>query len=304
MTLAGCTATLSGEPGEGPGCTSLGCFDTGPDAGPPQELVCGTQAIPIEPLPPNVLIVLDRSGSMQDNGKWGAAQSAVGSLVQSYGQSINFGLTLFPNNNSCGDGKVSVDVGSPTAGQDIINTMLSVGPGGDTPLGDTLNDMLAYPGLMDTSRHNYVLLVSDGAETCGGHPGKKVDAFRARTPEVKTFVVGFGSGVDSGTLNDLAVRGGTAKAVGTKYYQANSGFELTTALQEIADQASITCNFVTDAFDQSLGLNVFFDGVEVPDDAWSYDPTTSTLAFHGSACDQIRDVNEVRVEQGCPSQIE
>ena len=51
---------------------------------------------------------------------------------------------------------------------------------------------------------------------------------------VKTYVVGFGSGVDAATLNSMATAGGTAKVGTSKYYTASNAVELSSALATIA----------------------------------------------------------------------
>ena len=51
---------------------------------------------------PNMLIVLDRSGSMDDGVKWPAAVAAVQSILTQYGGQLRWGLMLFASNDSCG----------------------------------------------------------------------------------------------------------------------------------------------------------------------------------------------------------
>ena len=51
---------------------------------------------------PNVMILLDYSGSMRDDGKWTQAVSAVNQLTNIFGNTMRIGLTLFPFGSDCG----------------------------------------------------------------------------------------------------------------------------------------------------------------------------------------------------------
>ncbi len=131
-------------------------------------------------------------------------------------------------------GDVDVAVGTNTTA--AINASLnppsgSVGPqhpGGFTPTSRTLrnigNKLLGF-GLADTTRANYVLLVTDGdANNPGGTYGVcdaggmtapeevdcALDALRTASPPVNTFVVGFVEGAPE-YLNCHAVHGGTSR---------------------------------------------------------------------------------------------
>ena len=48
------------------------------------------------------MILLDYSGSMQDDGKWTQAVSAVNQLTNIFGNTMRIGLTLFPFGSDCG----------------------------------------------------------------------------------------------------------------------------------------------------------------------------------------------------------
>ncbi|GAB4299592.1 MAG: hypothetical protein Kow0090_15020 [Myxococcota bacterium] len=198
---------------------------------------------------PNVLIVLDRSGSMEGS-KWSAAKNAVNTMVYSptVGQDkISYGLMLFPEwpteydcwlficdcENCCDAGKIDVGVALNT-GNVIMSTLNNgnAAPDGNTPLGSTLNAAANYSGINNPNKRSYVLLITDGAETCNGDPVGGVRTLRNKN--IKTFVVGFGSGVDPDTLNQMAVEGGTQRSPQKPYYyQADNQAELTQALEAI-----------------------------------------------------------------------
>ena len=106
----------------------------------------------------------------------------------------------------CGPGAVFVDPDAGTAG--AINTFLDGAgtTGFGTPTAETLEILIDYAGLEDTERANYIMLVTDGQSTCDD-PVPVVTDLRDEAPEIRTFVIGFGSGVDPNELNDMAQAG-------------------------------------------------------------------------------------------------
>lgn len=197
--------------------------------------------------PPDMLIVLDRTMSMhrQPDGvpapqashelsKWYLAIDAIESVTAGYDQRVRFGLELFPrdpadgscvtltqridgttaSNPQCEEAEVLVSPGVGTAGaidaaMDPETTLLCR----STPIGAGLDTALAHlTGIQDPIRGQYVLLVTDGQDTCGNpDPVARVQALAAAG--VLTFVVGFdasGTGVDPATLNNMACAGMTA----------------------------------------------------------------------------------------------
>lgn len=303
-TSGTCEASSTGDTCEGPqNCISTeGCV--GGHCG------CGGDQFLAEAVPPNLLIVLDKSGSMDNSGgggmsKWEIAEGAINNLLTTYDGAIQFGLSLYPSNNSCGTGTVNVDVG-PTAGPMITTTLNNTNPGGSTPTGPTMNAMVGYAGLEDQTRENYMLLITDGSENCG-NPSSDTAAgtLLSEAPSVKTFVIGFGSGVDEDALNDTAVAGGTALANGPPYYyQADNAAQLQMALDAIGG-AVLSCTYVLDQVPEDADFFIYFDNVLVGTDAtngWTYDPVNNTVTFFGTSCDSLRTgvVQDLVIVHNCP----
>ncbi|MCA9679660.1 MAG: VWA domain-containing protein [Kofleriaceae bacterium] len=298
-----CAGNTTGGPCAGDDNCSNGEVCTGGFCG------CTGDEFSAEGVPPNVLIVLDRSGSMDEalgnSTKWEVAVDALGQLLTTYGDQVRWGLVLYEGASQCAPGQIEVDVGAGTAG--MINTALgNTGPGGRTPIGDTLDGLIGYAGLADTTRENYILLLTDGSETCGGDGVTAVTDLRAQTPEVKTFVVGFGSGVDANQLDDMATAGGTALPGGPPYYyQADDAASLQAAFDSIG-AAVLSCTYALSGNPDSSTLHVFFDSLDVPrdpshGDGWDYDPAAGQITFYGAACDDLRSgsVTDLVVVSGC-----
>ncbi len=182
--------------------------------------------------PPEVLILLDRSGSMADpiagTSKWSQATASVNDLVLAFRTKLRFGLMLFPS-GGCSAGTIDVPVGADSANA-IAAALAAATPLGGTPIAASLGNSAAAM----TASRRYVLLVTDGGETCDGDPVAQVMALSGM--QIRTYLVGFGSGVDAAQLNALAVAGGTALPAAAKYYQADNQAQLRQALAAIAGQ--------------------------------------------------------------------
>jgi hypothetical protein len=283
---------------------------------------CGGELWDATNVPPNVLIVLDRSSSMNtDIGggtKWQIAQQAIADMLTSYGSNVRFGLMLFPGTDlagqqggQCSPGAVFVDPGPDTAA--TINQDL--GQAGttsfSTPIAGALTSLVGYAGLADTTRGNYVLLITDGQDNCAddpvADPVAAVTALRGETPEVKTFVVGFGGEVDPVALDAMATAGGTAQAQEPLYYQCDNAASLAAAFASIAGSV-LSCSYTLEHVppDPDL-LYVYADGVLIPRDpthtnGWDYDPNTNQLTFYGTVCDDLTAgvVTKLIISYGCP----
>ncbi len=193
---------------------------------------------------PNMMILLDRSGSMHWNGctsntKWADATGAIDFIVSNYDHALRFGLDMFPSDDGCGVGVVYVDVGINTYSA-IMSGLASHPPYGScigmTPLAVSLAALNQYRQLKDPDRRNFIMLISDGSDTCAGSPNS--DPVQAASDllagGVRTFVIGFGSGANPTVLNNVASAGGTGS-----YYQAGSQSQLQQAMDQIIAEALV-----------------------------------------------------------------
>jgi Mg-chelatase subunit ChlD len=80
-----------------------------PTAGPASGL-CEVKHLTASPSTPDMLIVLDRSGSMQVEGRWVPSSNAVHSIVNRLQSQIRFGLALFPDPAATGGMGTSVQI--------------------------------------------------------------------------------------------------------------------------------------------------------------------------------------------------
>lgn len=145
---------------------------------------CGQSTITATSKPVNVLLVIDRSGSMTSKptgfstDKWSAMKSAITSVV--HVKDISFGLELFPNSltmpipTACadrcwevppGDSAVVVPVVSGDATVAAVTSKLEITPTGGTPTAKALRAAYEYyvsGAGKSLSGDRYVLLATDG----------------------------------------------------------------------------------------------------------------------------------------------
>ncbi len=325
ILLSGCLGSDPSHGGGGSGGANGNGGGSGSGSGTGTEPQgCGKQTFPIQASKqsPNIMMVVDESGSMKDPiagstmSKWSALVGAVNQLLGQYSGSAQWGLSIFPHTpaNACSPGQIDVAV-APNTTMTILsklNAMTDATIGGNTPTNQTLQGMLgSAAGLADATKANYVLLMTDGLPNCGGTDqavASTIGQLYAQTTSVRTFVVGIGSDTNSNpaALNSWAQAGHTARTGATEYYQVNTVNDLQAAFQDIVNGvASCTYQLSMKPSDPSLVV-AYIGGVAVPSDAangTSYDPGTNSLVFHGTSCDQIKSgaATSLDIIYGCPA---
>ena len=274
------------------------------------DLGCGLEELAVEPIPPNMVILLDRSSSMAQlidgERKWDVALAALDLVLTEYDDRVRFGLAMFPGaESSCTPAVVDVPVGDATAFP-ILEVLSASGPLQTTPIGASLEDLRRGAGLDDPDRRNLVLLVSDGQESCGGAPVVATQHLHDEDPSVSVYVVGFGTQVDDAMLSGIADAGRTARPGRPSYWVAEDQQALADALTAII-RSVVPCGFALGAFPPDPEhLWVWLDsGTGVArdrshQDGWDLEADTNVLTFYGPACETIRtDQHRVRVVFGC-----
>jgi hypothetical protein len=308
--------------------TNSSTADAEPDAS------CGAQMQNIGVVnlgdPPDLLVVLDRSGSMTEappafppifDTKWNIMKGALNNIATQKDQSIKFGLLEFPSDQNCA-ADATAEVGVALGTHTQFATYFSArSPGGNTPAHIALGSALTYfNGIPVNTAGRYVLFATDGLPNClGGDPSTASDAQTVaavaalKTAGIPTYVIGFGTfGLNTGVLNDAAVAGGKAKQGSTKFYEANNAQDLANALQAIAGGIIVpSCTFqLQSAPPDPNNVTVTVNGQAVPKDSshangWDYYPNAMTITFFGSYCQQIQmgASNAVNFIYGCPGPI-
>lgn len=279
------------------------------DAGPAE--VPGIRSSAIKP---NVMLLIDRSGSMATPTDCGAASCpsrwdellSLGSYLAEAKQLARLGLAVFPGyGQSCGvDANILVPLGDAENIDELILTAAAQSaPGGGTPLAAALDRVVEQGRLDDPQRDNILLIMTDGDPNCacptnGDRACERASAVAAveravrRPVPIDIDVIGFSSSALSAqqTLTAMAAAAGDAR-----YYQANTIEELIGTLYEVS-VSRVPCKFNLDEWPEPGRLIVWMDGQQVAactaqpcQRGYVYDPTTGVVVFEGETCAALRD---------------
>ena len=311
---------------------------TGTDGGATLDSNCGLKTQSAKMIPPDIMLVMDRSLSMTNdvddkqcagatgnNGncgatsKWGLMIPPLNQVITDTDGKVNWGMFYLGDEPAqCGVATAPV---VPVAAMNATAVTTSLtgnqfnGQTG-TPTRRAIQGALSYlTGLTDTNP-KFLLLATDGQPNCAtanslntdDSAGTQQAVADALTAGIPTFVVGIGNTGAAATLNQVAVAGGRPQTGGTtSYYQVNDAAALSSALGTIVGQAA-SCSFnigPAPADTTTKGLGVFGDGTPIPMDmtnGWSFkDASMTTIILNGTICDQVMTgtVHDVSVAFVC-----
>jgi hypothetical protein len=324
-------ASLAGGGGAGGAGTGT------PGPAPTGDANCGTQTSSTTKTPTDVLLVLDRSGSMNFSiaedcccsnscrqavsiklcastsnctERWPALTSAVDTTVRNT-TGINWGLKLFSTRgaaDSCSVGNgVEVSTGGGAAA--VESAIANASPLGSTPTAKAITAATAYLQTVNDGNNRVILLATDGEPNCKAHAtdpstsdvdGTTAALQAALAAGFRAYVIGIGPSV--GNLDNFARAGGT-----DHYFPATSAADLVNALAAISKAVS-SCTFtMSQSPPDSNNVAVYLDGKLVAQDAangWTFGTNSQTVMLNGSACSAITSgtASKVQVLFGCAGQ--
>jgi hypothetical protein len=318
VTTGGGTTQAGGNGGgpSGPGGNGTGgdggTILNGPGSGGQGAMQgCNPETFSLQQAPsPEMYLVIDRSGSMLEPGatpgvnRWDEMKAAIDSLLVLYESNIDFGLLMYPSDETCATEGPQVPV-APNNRLAINAALNAATPAGGTPTAYALNNAGASLGdLGDPNAPKFILLATDGGPNCNYFlsASPECGCMYAPQPEycctnyplqcyfgstclddqhtldvitdlqtnqnVDTFVIGFGGGNEYETLlNEMALVGGQPQMGGTTdYYPADDQLSLQTAMQTIA-VSILSCQIqLAQAPEYPDGVTIYVDGMEVPHD--------------------------------------
>lgn len=275
LTLGACSSDRSGfqEPEEAGSPPILG---GDPDAGNDAEgSPCVTDTLGAVPVPLAMLLVMDRSGSMNaptGNTKWDQARSAMIGFTDTKGASgTKIGLTVFPPDTGAGDQCLPASYAPvvpiallPGNGTAIKDALLKRSTTGSTPMAGAMqggvNAMKSFLA-NNPNEEGVIILVTDGDPgACTGDTVSNVTAIASSaakgTPRIRTFVVGM-DGATFANLDSIAKAGeGSPSAFNASGGGSDAGVspqqQLLDALEKIRSGA-LGCEYLLPAVESEMG---------------------------------------------------
>ncbi len=286
---------------------------------------------PADPVPPRIMLTVDRSGSMDLDAdgffgsKWDGAIATLDDVTHQLQSTMEMGLLLYPvgadSDDQCSVGAVAEAVELNNA-DDITSALFNTGPGGGTPTAQTLLVAgNALTALGSAGGQRAVVLVTDGGPNCNGSLNGQtcrcvsqnpadcqgfaenclddVNAIGAarqlNTLGFPTFVLTVpGAENFNDVLNGLAVAGGTGA-----FYETTSSGALADALGDIANRLG-ACRFDLPGSPNVDGISVDIDGSDVARDTNRVNGfdlvDVDTVELFGSACDNATQAANVHIQ--------
>ncbi len=274
-------------------------------AGDPVSAVgnrCAGTSANLNGLPLHLVLVLDKSGSMDERlgapapgqsspSKWEAAKLA---LNEFFSSARSAGITLdiipFPNTSTdwCVESAYNAPIASailPDTAKKLSGSLSGMTTGGSTPTNPALHGAIAYAkGLQSTfaGKANVALiLATDGEpESCPNNTVPEIASHVSSVQEsLKTYVIGLGDQLES-SLNQIAAAGGTnnGKAFLVTSTSASIANDLGKALSTIR-AAALSCSYELPA--APAGQTLDFNQVNV---VYGTKDDRAVLVKHSADC--------------------
>jgi hypothetical protein len=262
--------------------------------------VCETLELRVAPRDPEILVVLDRSGSMAGEA-WNQAILAIDALIAAF-PGYRFGLSMYPavgEELDCKPGKLDVTPGEDT-GTAIHETLHDpaaevVLDRGYTPTSATLRAAEPYlTTQLDVVQDRFVLLVTDGQPNCNAAgPAKATEDLAATldvladlaAQHVPTFVFGYRTEALATVMDQMAAAGGTVK-----HHAVEDDATILAAFEALGSSLA-ACTFELDeAAPGPEFVRVRLDGVDLALDSDGFTlEGEKTIRLGGDACAALRD---------------
>lgn len=270
-----------GAGGDAATTTTARVIDVGGTSTKPATAECAQRQVPIEALPPDILIVMDRSTSMTanasgefcqdgtttgsgvgncgDESKWAQTIVAIKAVVEGTQKTVNWGMFWLGNEpTQCGVGKAPV---VPITSGDSYTPIQEALDGNDfsgqsgTPTAAAVKSAVNYLKSLTEPNPKYLLIATDGEPNCAGGGGgggfgggiSTVDATGATDAVTAAVDAGFPTFVVGIATTDNSVASDALDAMAVAGGNPQEGAE--TKYYAVADTESLT-----DALNKIIGL--------------------------------------------------
>ena len=285
-------------------------------------------------LPPDILILLDRSGSMAEdlsgtmcaNGcgassKWSIATTTLKSFLPTVEGIVNWGLKLFASPDNVCIVSNTAEIAPQINNASAINARLATtDAASSTPTTAAMMNAAAYLKTLTDSNPKFILLATDGVPTCGtaacaagvnnsGMPNQCDDANAIAMVKAvhdmgfPTFVLGIGTSKapGDGTLSQMAVNGGYPRNGTPAYYPIDKAQDLQDAFQSITGMVSSCFYTISPALTSGQQISgVKADGVALTPGDYMILGTTG-VQIVGQACTDVSSgkIKKIDVQVDC-----
>jgi hypothetical protein len=293
---------------------------------------CGLNQFGLQNVPPDLLIILDKSGSMADDemdnacgrqaamcvSKWTDMTTGINMVVSQTDTTIRWGLKYFSTDGNCGvTPGAAVPIG-PGNAMAIATSIAGTNPAGNTPTAAAVTSGATYLMSLTDANPKFILLATDGEPNCGAMTRRTSDSDAAGAEAavmmsaaagIPVFVVGVGN-VDTATmtLDQLAVNGGRPQATEPKYFPVTNTADLVSVLTQIGGMIT-SCTFsLGKAPPDPTNIAVYADGARLTQsmtNGWEYGAGMTSIELFGAACDNVKSkaTKNVQAVFGCPGMI-
>ena len=169
----------------------------------------------------NIIVILDASGSMAERigseEKIDIAKKSIIDFLKGMPNGVNTGLIVYGHkgsssaadkNLSCNGIAEVVKLGKNN-NSNIINAMSSFYPEGWTPIAGSIDFAKNIFKIAGSNNKNYLVLVSDGIESCDGDALSAAGNIKLEIPNLKLDIIGFTDNKDTTDfLRRVSVQGG------------------------------------------------------------------------------------------------
>ena len=272
---------------------------------------CAEVEVEIEPVPPTVVVLVDRSWSMTKDfagtERWGAVYRTLmhpdTGVVARLDTQIRFGLTLYTSKNGNVGGEcpilteVTPQLGNAAEIDDLLAAKVPIDEG---PTGESLELTAQSLAELDLHGPKAIVLATDGEpDTCAqpnpdeGQALALQAAASAYDLGIETFVVSVGDEVSEEHLQQMA-NVGVGRSVQASepapYYKALDAEELVAAFEDVVT-ALVRCDATIEGvvdLDQACRGTVTLDGETLECGVDFELADQSTLLLLGDACESLK----------------
>lgn len=291
---------------------------------------CATQSAAAEARPVYLIFQYDKSGSMDDNGKWNACKAATRAFFESSESAgVKASLTFFPTGSTCSDSSYESPAVPITALPSSVfgSALDSRNPSGGTPTRHALQGAINYAQQVAAGEGKdgnvAIVLVTDGQPAnCSDNSISTVRNIAASVAStIPTYVIGVGNQL--GNLNEIAVGGGTNQAfIVSTGDPAQTQAQLLGAIKAIKQQA-LACDYTIPTPTDGQRLDHTKVNVQYAPQAgspstlsynqscaggtgWQYDNADSPtrILLCDSSCNTVKTAGgKVDIVYGCATQV-